>query len=286
MGQARQAFVTNLEALLRHVGSIDQRLRNNSFLSSECGRDYLSNSALISAMGDMVASVAPIALVAATVNPNLRVALPYILGFTGIGSVAQLIRAANNNNTLDMHSTQNRRAVLTNVCEFSKIAKRIRVLQLLQSGQLTHVQQALENHQTYSQQTLRENFDLETIEASQVVENLANDLRLARHNAQKLIQQIDSLLAQTTTQEASARINPGHEITCLMTLESIKEQNFTINSQSYAVSRQILRFQRQVSRRQQNIFHLETQTWTTLQQQIHQTESLSSREAQGICRTT
>lgn len=151
-------FQNNLNVMLTGINSVTTSLQNNALLDSKCGKQMMTGSGVLVAVSDLISSFAPFALIGASMNPSLGAALPYILGFTGVGSVAKIIKGMSDANTLKMEKSEHRQAVLTNICEFSKISQKIRFLKLAQSGQIETVTQEIQAIKAQSDQVLKSRF--------------------------------------------------------------------------------------------------------------------------------
>lgn len=138
--QVDQAMTSALTA----IGNIGDIINNNSFLNSKCGRQTMSTGKALLAVNEVINGLAPYALFAVSMNAALAPALPYVVGGTiatsGITAMSKMVSS----NTLDMNNPDHRKAILQNTCQYTKIAKQIRFMQLAQSGKIDKITQELE----------------------------------------------------------------------------------------------------------------------------------------------
>ena len=134
----------SMTAALTAVGNVGDILNNNKFLNSKCGRQTMSTGKTLLALNDVINGIAPYALFAVSMNAALAPALPFVVGgvvaTSGISALAKMI----DNNTLDMSNPDHRNAVLQNTCEFTKVAKKVRFMQLAQSGKIDKINEELQ----------------------------------------------------------------------------------------------------------------------------------------------
>lgn len=137
-------FNNNLSLLVGGIDRIATTVSSNRFLGGKCGQQSLTTSGMLIALSDLVAAAAPLALLGGALVPGLSKAMPIILGITGTGSIAKVIQTMIANRTLDMSKAEHRQAMMLNVCEYSKIAQRIRFLKFAQGGQLSTLELELQ----------------------------------------------------------------------------------------------------------------------------------------------
>ncbi|WII72240.1 hypothetical protein QJS83_17390 [Bdellovibrio sp. 22V] len=135
-----------ITAALTAVGNLGDIVNNNNFLNSKCGRQTMSTGKVLLALNDVINGLAPYALFAVSMNAALAPALPFVIGgavaTSGISAIAKMI----DQNTLDMTNPEHRKAVLQNTCQFTKVAKKVRFMQLAQSGKIDKITQELEQN--------------------------------------------------------------------------------------------------------------------------------------------
>jgi hypothetical protein len=138
-------FEQSLETAIQNVSQIGDVLNNNLLLNSQCGQQMMSSGKALLAFSDIVNGIAPFALLAGSMSSNLKVAVPYIVGIVGVSSVVKIIGTMIDKQTLDMNRYEHRQAVLQNTCEFSKIAQKVKLIKLAQSGQLESITEELKS---------------------------------------------------------------------------------------------------------------------------------------------
>lgn len=135
-----------MTAALTAVGNLGDIVNNNNFLNSKCGRQTMSTGKVLLALNDVINGLAPYALFAVSMNAALAPALPFVIGgavaTSGISAISKMI----DQNTLNMTNPDHRKAVLQNTCQFTKVAKKVRFMQLAQSGKIDKITQELEKN--------------------------------------------------------------------------------------------------------------------------------------------
>ncbi|KYG67529.1 hypothetical protein AZI86_08585 [Bdellovibrio bacteriovorus] len=138
--QIEQTMTSALGAI-SNLGSV---INNNEFLNSKCGRQSMSTGKVLLAVNDIINGFSPYALFAVSMNAALAPALPFVIGgvvaSAGISAVAKMI----DSKTLEMDIPEHRKAVLQNTCQYTKIAAKVRFMQLAQSGRIKTITQELE----------------------------------------------------------------------------------------------------------------------------------------------
>lgn len=134
----------SMTAAITAVSNIGDILNNNAFTNSKCGREAMSVGKTLLALNDVIGGLAPYALFAVSLNAALAPALPYVIGgavaTSGISAFTKYI----DSNTLDMSNPEFRKALLTNTCQFTNVAKKVRFMQLAQSGRIDKITKELE----------------------------------------------------------------------------------------------------------------------------------------------
>lgn len=152
-------------------------------------------------------------------NPSLGVALPYVLGITGVGSAAKIINKMLLERSLDASKPEIREAILTNLCEYTKIADKVRFIKLAQSGQLADATQEL---QSIGANRILQLFLMQTDEVKTLIQT--------RNNLRQELDSLTSSLQQDQLEYASFKAELGNQsaspIACEMT-----RQLFVENSQ-------------------------------------------------------
>lgn len=161
-------FQGNLNDMINGLNRVTGTLQNSAFLNSQCGQNLLTGTGILTSVSDIVSTFAPFALVGAAMNPSLKIALPYILGITGVGSVAKIIQSLKDKQSFVMDRPEHRQAVLDNICEFSKISRRVRFLQMAQSGQIDLITNELQQYEIQNQSVLRTEFGSNVFEIKKI----------------------------------------------------------------------------------------------------------------------
>lgn len=137
-------FQGHMETVIRGIDRLGSNISSNALLNSQCGQKLTGAGDIFVAFTDLISAFAPFALIGASMNPSLKVALPYILGITGAGSAAKIGNKILKEQAIEIGRPEVRNAVLQNVCEYIKISEKVRFLKLAQSGQLETVTRELQ----------------------------------------------------------------------------------------------------------------------------------------------
>lgn len=203
----------SITAALAAVGNLGDIVNNNNFLNSKCGRQTMSTGKVLLALNDVINGLAPYALFAVSMNAALAPALPFVIGgaiaTSGISAITKMI----DQNTLDMSNPEHRRAVLQNTCQYTKVSKKVRFMQLAQSGKINKITQELEN----SVDLYNARFGNPTGELSALLKYRDT----ATKTTQALEQQLSSDLADMQTIEAQASSNSDDLMVCTLTNELV-----------------------------------------------------------------
>lgn len=135
---------TSITAAIAAFGNLGDIFNNNSFLNSKCGRETMTSGKVALALNDVVNGLAPYALFAVSMNAALTPALPFVIGGAIATSSISAISKMIDNNTLKMQNPEHRKAILQNTCQYTKVAKKVRFMQLAQSGKIEKITQELE----------------------------------------------------------------------------------------------------------------------------------------------
>ena len=137
---------TNVTGAINATQNLANMLSSNTFLNSSCGRQTMSTGKTLLALTDIINGLSPYALFAVSMNAALVPALPYVVGgialFSGISILAKTIQSQ----TINMDDPTLRKAVLQNTCQYVKVAKKVRFMQLAQSGQINKITEELQNN--------------------------------------------------------------------------------------------------------------------------------------------
>lgn len=134
----------NVTGAINATQNLANLLSSNAFLNSNCGRQTMSTGKTLLALTDVINGLSPYALFAVSMNAALVPALPYVVGgialFSGISILAKTIQSQ----TIDMTNPTLRKAVLQNTCQYVKVAKKVRFMQLAQTGQISKITDELQ----------------------------------------------------------------------------------------------------------------------------------------------
>lgn len=134
----------NITAAITAANNIGGILSNNALLNSRCGREMMGTGKVLLAVNDILNSLAPFALLAVAVNPGLGMAMKFaITGGTIATSSISAIAKMIDQGTIDMTNPEHRKAVLKNTCQYTKVARKVRFMQLAQSGQIQKITEEL-----------------------------------------------------------------------------------------------------------------------------------------------
>ncbi|KHD89066.1 MAG: hypothetical protein OM95_05800 [Bdellovibrio sp. ArHS] len=198
----------SMTAALAAVGSLGDIINNNNFLNSKCGRQTMSTGKVLLALNDVINGLAPYALFAVSMNAALAPALPFVIGgvvaTSGISAIAKMIDA----NTLDMTNPDHRKAVLQNTCQYTKVAKKVRFMQLAQSGKISKITQELEKEVDL----YKKRFTTPTRELSQ----LLTYREAVMKNTSAIEAQIANDRADITTVDSQITQNPDDLMVCTL----------------------------------------------------------------------
>lgn len=142
----------NVTTSIQAIQNLTSILSSNSFLNSSCGRQTMSTPRAFMALNDIVSGIGPYALLAismkAALAPALGIVVGSIIATSTISAVASMYDAG-----VDMKLPENRKATIQNTCQYVKVAKKIRFMQLAQSGKIDKITEELErNIKSYSLQ--------------------------------------------------------------------------------------------------------------------------------------
>lgn len=140
VGDIEQSLTSALSSA-QNIGNI---LSNNSFVNSACGTQTMTAGKALLAFNDIINGLSPYALFAVSMNAALAPALPFVIGgivaTSGISVIGQMIES----NSLDMTNPTTRKALVVNTCQFVKVSKRVRFMQLAQTGKIDQITKELQ----------------------------------------------------------------------------------------------------------------------------------------------
>ncbi|MFS4459326.1 hypothetical protein [Bdellovibrio sp. HCB2-146] len=135
---------SSVTAALGAVANLGDIFNNSQFINSACGRQSMTSGKVLLALNDVVAGLAPYALFAVSMNAALTPALPFVVGGAIATSSISAISKMLDKGALDMKDANVRKAVWANTCAFTKVATKVRFMQLAQSGKIEKITQELE----------------------------------------------------------------------------------------------------------------------------------------------
>ena len=130
---------TAMTQALNALGGIGDVLNNQSFLNSNCGRQTMSAGKALLSFNDMVNGLTPYALFAVAMNPAFSAAVPFVVGATIATTGISIIGKMMDEKSIDLNNSAQREAVLVNICQYTKVAKKVRFMQLAQSGKIDKI---------------------------------------------------------------------------------------------------------------------------------------------------
>lgn len=130
---------------IQSANNIGELFNNNALLAERCGREVMSSGKVLVALTDILNGLAPFALLAVALNPAMGMAAKFALtgGAIATSSISTMVKMVEQG-TVDMTNPEHRRAVLKNTCQFTKIARKVRFLQLAHSGQIQKIGEDLD----------------------------------------------------------------------------------------------------------------------------------------------
>lgn len=145
---------TNVNTLVTGIDRLADVFKNTTSLSDSCGRKTMSWGRVALELNNVVNSASPFLLLLLASNPALSLTVKTtIMGSVIASNVISAMSQVIASNTVDMDIAEQRNAVLQNTCQYTKVARKIRYIQLAQSGRFQQLEQELEdNIKTYSVQ--------------------------------------------------------------------------------------------------------------------------------------
>jgi len=152
--QSAQDLQTNVTTLVTGIDRMADVFRNATTLSNSCGRRVMSWGRVALELSNVVNSASPFLLLLLAVNPALSLTVKStIMGGVVASNVVSALSQVIASNSVDMNNSEQRNAVLQNTCQYTKVARKIRYIQLAQSGRFAQLEKELnESVKTYSLQ--------------------------------------------------------------------------------------------------------------------------------------
>lgn len=134
-----------MESALRAANQLGQIFSNSTLMNSPCGQKLTGGGKALVALNGILNGLAPYALMASSVNPAIGGALNFALtgGAIATSAISGIMKMVNEGR-VDMSVTDHRRALLKNTCQFTKVARKVRLMQLAQSGKVREITRELE----------------------------------------------------------------------------------------------------------------------------------------------
>lgn len=223
---------TSVTAAIQATQNLGNILGNDSFLNSKCGRETMSTGNALLSLNNILNGLGPYALMAVSLNAALAPALPFVIGGIAVTSGISVATKMYKENTLDMSKPEFRKALLQNTCQYIKVAKKVRFMELAQSGQINKITEELQNNiQSYQarfSQPSRELYSLLKLKESSdkmlegILEQIRGDrLALTEVDAQ-IAENNDDLMVCTFARElaASAQKDNAFPTSAIVNLEN------------------------------------------------------------------
>lgn len=145
------------DSVTKVVTGIDRMadvFKNTTALTNRCGREKLSWSRVALELNNVVNSASPFLLLLLASNPALSLTVKgTIMGSVVASNVISAMSQVISANTIDMTIAENRNAVLQNTCQYTKVARKIKYIQLAQTNEFEVLKKELsENLGNYAVQ--------------------------------------------------------------------------------------------------------------------------------------
>lgn len=124
--EALKHMETEVTALVAGIEQVSNQLMTSKLLNSDCEKTTVKKSDIVFGISDLIKAVSPYALTLAKLNPEFTSVVPFILGISGMGNVANVLKKINDDNAFNLRNDAKlRQAILMNICEFSRIQTRM-----------------------------------------------------------------------------------------------------------------------------------------------------------------
>lgn len=149
-----QSLQTNITTLVTGIDRMSDIFKNTTALSNACGRKTMSWGRVALELSNVVNSASPFLLMLLAANPALSLTIKAtimggVVATNAVAAMSQVIAS----NTVNMEIADQRNAVLQNACQYTKVARKIRYIQLAQSGRFEQLEKELtDNVKSYSVQ--------------------------------------------------------------------------------------------------------------------------------------
>lgn len=202
----------NIQNLVGGLDTLGQIIRSSSITGgTQCGKSGLNGGELLKSMGSLITSIAPYALLLASMGTGgaapaaiaggasvaqpimssfAKPALKYLLGTFAVGSVANIYGDMIDSGTIDMNKPDQREALLQNLCEYFRIEQRVIYLKQADMGNIRDINERLKIanqkllvFKAKTQASMEQSFPKEVLDLAKIEESVNTVLS----NSQKII---------------------------------------------------------------------------------------------------
>ena len=124
----------NVTKVVTGIDRLTDVFKNSTSLTKTCGRENLSWGKVALELNNVINSASPFLLLLLASNPALSLTVKgtimgTVVASNAVTAMSEVILA----NTIDMTVPENRNAVLQNTCQFTKVARKVKYIQLAQT---------------------------------------------------------------------------------------------------------------------------------------------------------
>lgn len=131
-----QGLQKNVTDIVTGIDRLADVFKNSTSLTAACGRKSLSWGRVALELNNVVNSASPFLMLLLAANPALSLTVKSTIMASVVGTnVISAMTQAIQNNTIDMNLAENRNAVLQNTCQYTKVARKIKYIQLAQTNE-------------------------------------------------------------------------------------------------------------------------------------------------------
>lgn len=151
----------NVTKVVTGIDRLTDVFKNSTSLTKTCGREDLSWGKVALELNNVINSASPFLLLLLASNPALSLTVKgtimgTVVASNAVTAMSEVILA----NTIDMKVPENRNAVLQNTCQFTKVARKVKYIQLAQTKKFDALNKELnENLNTLATQLQFSGFD-------------------------------------------------------------------------------------------------------------------------------
>lgn len=223
--QSNPAAIANFERAITDAisaaNSLGAIFGNNNLLQSQCGREMMTGGKALLALNDILNGLAPFALMAVAMNPAMGLAMKFAItgGAMATSSISAMVKLIDQG-TVDMTNPDHRKAVLKNTCQYTKVARKVRFMQLAQSGQIGKITAELESELA----AYRQRYSSISPELQQMLQQITSlDAQMAAIERQIRKDLTDLLILEAQMKEA----DKDELYTCLIAQEYVRRAEST-----------------------------------------------------------